>query len=104
MDARVTQLTEVFLGAYSTIFFGLPGPRQMSKVPLPFGYETRSGVAASVADATVTDHESNPRYAATEVGAGVHVILLGVEVDVDPAEVFDLVFGLLTIDFREDDL
>ncbi len=104
VGARVTKLTDVFLGGYNSVFFGLPGPRQAPKVPVPFGPEARSGVAVSVADATVTDYDANPRYADTEVGAGVHVAIIGAEVGVDPAEVFDLLFGIFLIDFREDDM
>lgn len=101
---RVTKWTDVFLGAYKSVYLGLPGPRQVPRVPWPGGIESRSGLAASVADATVTSYDSDPRYAATEVGVGVQAILVGAEVGVDPAEVFDLVLGFLFIDFREDDL
>ena len=104
VDFRVTKLTDVFLGAYKSFYIGLPGPRQVPRVPWPGGIESRSGLAASVADGTVTSYDSDPRYAVTEIGAGAQVILVGAEVGVDPAEVFDLVLGLFTIDFREDDL
>lgn len=101
---RVTKWTDIFLGSYASAYLGLPGPRRTPRVPWPFGIESRSGLAASVADGTVTSYDSNPRYASTEVGAGVQALLVGAEVGVDPAEVFDLVLGFFTIDFREDDL
>jgi hypothetical protein len=102
--ARVTKYTDVFLGAYKSFYIGLPGPRQIPRVPWPGGIESRSGLAASVADDTVTSYDSNPRYSVTEAGVGVQAILVGAEAGVDVAEVFDLALGLLFIDFREDDL
>lgn len=101
---RVTKLTDVFLGAYTSAYLGLPGPRQAPRIPWPGGVESRSGLAASFADATNTSYDTDPRYSSTEVGAGAQILLVGAEAGVDPAEVFDLVLGLLTIDFREDDL
>ncbi len=101
---RVTKYTDLFLGAYTTVYLGLPGPRQVPRVPWPGGIESRSGLAASVADATTTSYDSNPRYSPTEIGCGAQAVLAGAEVGVDPAEVFDLALGLLFIDFREDDL
>lgn len=101
---RVTKLTDLFLGSYASVYLGLPGPRQEPQLPRLAGLESRSGLAASVADATVTSYASDPYYAVTEIGAGVQAILVGAEAGVDPAEVFDLVFGVLTIDFRGDDL
>lgn len=104
VGARATKYTDIFMGAYQSVFIGLPGPRQIPRVPWPGGIESRSGLAASVADATVTSYDSNPRYSSTEFGLGLQAILAGAEVGFDPAEVFDLAFGLLFIDFREDDL
>jgi hypothetical protein len=86
------------------VFVGLPGPRQTPRIPWPVGIESRSGLAARVADATVTSYDSNPRYSPTEAGLGAQVLLAGAEVGVDVAEVFDLALGLVLIDFREDDL
>ena len=104
VGARVTKYTDIFMGAYNTFYIGLPGPRQIPRVPWPGGIESRSGLAASVADDTVTSYDSNPRYSPTEAGLGVQALLAGAEVGVDVAEVFDLALGLLFIDFREDDL
>ncbi len=101
---RVTKYTDIFLGSYASAYLGLPGPRQFPHVPWLFGTETRSGLAAGLADATVTSYESNPGYSDTEVGLGAQLVLVGAEVGVDAAEVFDLALGLLMIDFRGDDL
>ena len=104
VGARVTKYTDIFMGAYTSAFVGLPGPRQIPRVPWPGGIESRSGLAASVADDTTTSYDANPRYSSTEAGLGLQLVLVGAEVGVDVAEVFDLAFGLLFIDFREDDL
>jgi len=104
IGTRVTKYTDLFLGSYTSVYLGLPGPRQVPRVPWPGGIESRSGLAASVADATTTSYNANPRYSVTEIGLGLQAILVGAEVGVDPAEVFDLAFGFLFIDFREDDL
>lgn len=101
---RVTKLTDIFLGSYVSAYLGMPGPRQSPHVPWLFGTESRSGLAAGLADSTVTSYESNPRYSDTEIGAGAQIVLAGAEVGVDAAEVFDLALGLFTIDFRGDDL
>jgi hypothetical protein len=104
VGARVTKYTDIFMGAYKSFYIGLPGPRQVPRVPWPGGIESRSGLAASVADETVTSYDANPRYSSTEAGLGLQAVLVGAEVGVDAAELFDLAFGLLFIDFREDDL
>jgi hypothetical protein len=104
VGARVTKYTDLFLGSYASVYLGLPGPRQTPRIPWPGGLESRSGLAASVADGTVTSYKANPRYSATEAGLGLQLILVGAEVGVDPLEVFDFAFGVLFIDFREDDL
>ena len=101
---RVTKYTDIFLGSYASVYLGLPGPRQFPHVPWLLGTESRSGLAAGLADSTVTSYESNPGYSDTEIGAGAQVVLAGAEVGVDAAEVFDLVLGLFTVDFRGDDL
>ncbi len=104
IGARVTKYTDIFLGSYASAYVGLPGPRQTPRVPWPCGLESRSGLAASVADGTVTSYNANPRYSSTEAGLGMQIILVGAEAGADVAEVFDLAFGLLFIDFRDDDL
>jgi hypothetical protein len=104
VGVRATKWTDIFLGSYASACVGLPGPRRTPRIPWPGGIESRSGLAASVADGTVTSYDSNPRYSATEVGLGAQAILIGAEIGVDPAEVFDLFLGIFTIDLLEDDL
>jgi len=101
---RATRLTDLYMGSYASVYVGLPGPRQWPKIPWPAGVESRSGLAASLADATVSGPGTGPDYSATEIGGGVHAVLVGAEVGVDPLEALDLVLGVLFIDISGDDL
>lgn len=50
---RVTDVGELYLGSYASVFAGLPGPRQQPAIPIPAGIESRGGVKVSVLDGTV---------------------------------------------------
>lgn len=104
VGVRATKLTDFYLGSYTTVYVGLPGPRQQPSVPWPVGVESRSGLAASLADATVSGPGMGPNYSTTEIGGGVQAVLVGAEVGIDPFEVLDLVLGLFFIDLSGDDL
>jgi len=104
VGARVTKLTDVFLGSYASVFAGLPGPRPKPGIPWPVGVESRSGLAASVADATVTGDVADPAYSNAEVGMGFQLLLVGAEVGVDPLEIADFALGLMFVDLSGDDL
>jgi len=99
VDARVTRYGDLFAGAYTSFFVGLPGPRTKPRLPLPVGIESRAGVGVALADATVR----GPEYGYGEVGAGFHALFLGLDVGVDPIEALDLVLGFLFIDLTGDD-
>jgi len=102
INARVTQLAALTFGGYAGVFAGLPGPRGMPRIPLPFGVEQYSGLQVSVAG---TDSKSRvtPNYGKTEVGAGFQLLLVGIDLGVDPLEVLDLAAGFLLIDLTGDD-
>ena len=101
--ARVTKVAELYAGTYASIFAGLPGPRLRETPKLPVGLESHNGASASVVDATV-DGGIGPDYSPSEIGAGFHLAILGIDFGVDPVEVLDFATGLFTIDIREDDL
>ncbi len=103
VDVRATQVAAAFVGSYASVYAGLPGPRNRRLPKLPVGLESRSGVQASVADATVTGG-IGPDYGPAEIGVGVQALLIGVDVGVEPLELLDLVAGLFFIDLRDDDL
>jgi hypothetical protein len=103
VGARATEVASAFVGAYGTVYAGLPGPRNRPTVKLPFGFESRSGVQASVLDATATGGVG-PDYSTSEIGADAQAGIVGINVGVDPVEVVDLAAGFLFIDLRNDDL
>lgn len=100
--ARATELADVFLGTYATIYVGLPGPRGRVFPRLPAGFESKSGAEASVADVTV-EGGIGPDYGEFECGAGLQLLIVGFDVGVDPFEILDLAVGLLTFDPASDD-
>lgn len=102
-DVRVTKLASVFAGSYGSVYAGLPGPRNRRRPKLPIGLESRSGVQVSVADATA-EGNIGPDYGPAEIGLGVHLLIIGVDVGVEPLELLDFVTGLFFIDLRDDDL
>jgi hypothetical protein len=102
-DIRATELFDAFAGSYSSVFIGIPGPRRNDFPNWPWGYENRGGAEVSVLDAA-TDGRDGPHYGIAEIGLGVHFLLLGADVGVDPWEAVDFLTGILTIDLVEDDL
>ena len=102
VNTRVTEPFSVNAGAYSSIFAGLPGPRGEPALNLPLGVESYAGAGVSVLAAETGG--PGPGYGPLEVGAGLHVALLGLDLGVAPLEGVDLVLGFLFLDIRNDDL
>jgi hypothetical protein len=102
-DVRATELASVFVGSYDSVYVGLPGPRNRPKPKLPIGFENRHGVQVSVIDGTA-EGNFGPDYGPTEIGVGVHLLIIGLDVGVEPLELLDFVTGLVFIDLRGDDL
>jgi hypothetical protein len=99
---RATEGLDVGLGSYSSLFVGLPGPRQQVELPLPLGLESYTGIEVGPGDAEL-ESGSSPNYASTEIGASVHALVTGFDLGVDPWELVDLAVGLVLFDFRTDD-
>ncbi len=102
-DIRATELADAFIGAYTSVFVGIPGPRGAPFINWPFGIENKAGAELSVADAS-TDGRFGPHYGAAEFGLGAQVGLIGADLGVDPWELVDFAVGLLTFDPVHDDL
>jgi hypothetical protein len=100
---RITDAGELYLGAYTGVFAGLPGPRQEVGVPIPVGLESRVGAKLSVLDGT-TGIGFDPDYSSSEVGASLHLGLVGADLMFDPIEVADLIAGFFLVNVRNDDL
>jgi hypothetical protein len=99
---RVTKPLSLYAGAYMSVYAGLPGPRQRTKIPWPVGLESHSGIGASLLD-FAPDGRGGPQYSPTEVEIGGQLLILGIDVGVDAYEVFDLLAGLILFDPRNDD-
>lgn len=85
VDARVTKVASVFAGAYTTVYVGLPGPRNRPCVKLPVGLESKNGVEVSVIDATASGGV-DPDYGPTEIGLGTQILLVGFDAGIEPFE------------------
>lgn len=103
VGARVTKVTDVFLGSYASVYAGLPGPRMKPSIPMPVGLESHNGASVSVVDATV-DGGVGPNYSPSEIGLGLHLGIIGIDVGFDAYEIIDFATGLVGQDIRSDDL
>jgi hypothetical protein len=102
IGARATEAVDANLGAYTSIFAGIPGPRGRPKINLPVGVENYAGVELSVVG-TNDNKGTAPHYGALEVGAGFQAALLGLDLGIDPLEILDLATGLVFLDLIGDD-
>lgn len=103
LGIRATEAADLFVGNYTTLYAGLPGPRNRRIPRLPVGIESRTGVEVSAADVS-TGFGAGPDYSSTEFGFGLQAALIGLDVGMDPVELLDLITGLFFVDLREDDL
>ena len=103
VDARATKVVSAFAGSYASVYAGLPGPRNRPMPKLPIGFESRSGVQASVVDATVSGG-IDPDYGPAEIGVGVQALIIGLDVGIEPLEILDLLAGFFFINLTNDDL
>lgn len=99
---RATRPLTVSVGGYSSIYVGLPGPRQKPAVKLPVGIENYAGMEISLLDGS-NKGKFSPNYSSTEIGVSVHPLLIGIDFCIDPLEVIDLALGFVFIDVRGDD-
>jgi hypothetical protein len=103
VGAQATQLARVYLGSYTSVWAGLPGPRLLPVPPIPAGVETLNGAQLSFLGVS-NDGLLGPSYSSTEVGLNLHLLLIGVGVGIDPMEIADFLGGIIGFDPREDDL
>ena len=102
VGARLTKYVQAYVGTYASVYAGIPGPRLEPAPHSPIGFETYNGIALSVFDATA-DGGFGPDYSPTEIGAGVQLAILGVDLGFDPVELADFLSGWFGADIREDD-
>jgi hypothetical protein len=103
LGVRATEVVSGFLGAYTSVYAGLPGPRLRPTVKLPIGLESFNGAGVSVASATVSGG-IGPDYSPTEFGVSAQVLIVGADVGFDPWELVDFLAGFVMADPRGDDL
>jgi hypothetical protein len=92
VGVRATQFVPLFIGGYNTTWFGIPGPRNRAKIPLPVGLDSAGGFGLGGGE-----------YGAAEFGACVHMFMIGFDVGVDPRELVDFGAGLAGTDIAGDD-
>ncbi|MAE96739.1 MAG: hypothetical protein CL910_18990 [Deltaproteobacteria bacterium] len=103
VGVRATQVVDLFIGSYNSLYVGLPGPRGRRLPRSPIGVEDNHGVEVSIIDGA-TGFGFAPEYGPAEVGAGAQVALGGIDLGVEPWEAIDLIAGFFMIDLRDDDL
>jgi len=102
VGVRATKVAQLYVGSYTAVYAGLPGPRRRSFPKFPIGLESYNGVAVSVAEATISG-PIGPDYSPTEFGISLHPAIIGIDAGIDPVEIVDFLAGLLFIDLRDDD-
>lgn len=101
VGARATRSVPLFVGEYSALWVGLPGPRGRASVPLPLGLEAQKGV--EVGPVSASSQSRAPVYGVGEVGAGGMAAVIGLDVGLDPYELADFLAGFVLVDFANDD-
>jgi len=102
VNARLTEHADAYIGTYYAGFVGLPGPRMAPDIRYPAGLEYEKGIMLLGVDAT-DDLPHEPDYSPTEIVMGLHLLLLGADIGLDPVELGDFFSGWIMIDLREDD-
>ena len=99
LTLRATELADLKLGAWASVYVGLHGPRGEPSIPWPVGFDMYSGAGVSVLEVEADE----AHYGRGEIGVGLHFLIVGVDVGVDVLEIADFVTGLVTIDLVGDD-
>jgi hypothetical protein len=102
-SVRATEVADVTLGAYGTLYAGIHGPRARPEIPWPIGLETLATAEVSVAQAGSDEGRFGPQYGPTEIGVGFQAAIIGLDIGVEPWDVLDFAAGILTFDPKGDD-
>ena len=101
IGARVTRFAPFFAGDYDATWVGMPGPRGRPSLPLPAGVDAQRGIG--IGPVGVGSGSQAPYYGAGEIGAGVHLYMLGFDAGFDPVELVDFFAGFAGYDVSHDD-
>lgn len=102
-SVRATDYGAFSAGRYDSVYVGLPGPRSPHRVRSPVGRESLQGLILAGVDAT-DDTLHGPEYSPSELNVGVHLLFVGVDVGIDPVEIWDFLAGWFSLDPKRDDL
>lgn len=102
LGVRATEIVQLYLGSYVSVWAGLPGPRLEPRIPIPAGLESLNGSSVSLLNGTFTTN-AEPEYSPTEFGLSLQALVVGVDIGIDPVEFLDLISGLVMFDARKDD-
>lgn len=102
LSLRATDLADLYVGGYTSIWAGIPGPRAEPSINWPFGIEGRAGLELGPAD--IAAEAGDPDYGPFEFGLGVQLLIIGADIGIEPFEILDFALGLLTFDPSGDDL
>lgn len=94
---RATELADLRLGGYGSVYAGIPGPRLERKAPRPAGFEAFGGTE-------VRGLGPGGAYGAGEIGLDAQLAVLGGAIGFDPLELLDFAGGFVLLDIRDDDL
>ena len=72
------------------------------KKPRPWGREKQKGIIFFGVDAT-DDTLHSPEHSKSEIGIGLHLLVVGVDTGIDPVEIGDFIVGLIGKDPSGDD-
>jgi hypothetical protein len=101
---RATEAVDAQAGLYTSVFAGVPGPRDRRRANLPVGLENYAGAEISGAAGRSDRGLTAPNYGTLELGAGFQAGLIGLDVGVDPGELIDFLTGFFLVELVEDDL
>lgn len=104
ISLRATEIADLNVGLYFSVYAGLPGPRNRAMPKLPLGVEMMAGAEVSLVDAAPELWVLTPDYGHTELGVGVHALLVGADIGFDPLEFVDFFGGIVLWDPAHDDL
>jgi len=99
---RLTSVAAFYAGTHNTVYVGLPGPRCAQQKPRPWGREKEKGIILFGVDAT-DDSLFESEHSPSEIGLGLHLLVVGLDAGIDPVEIGDFLSGIIGRDPKGDD-
>ena len=99
---QLTSVASFYAGTQNTVYAGLPGPRCAQQKTRPWGREKQKGIILFGVDAT-DDSLFAPEHSPSEIGLGLHILVVGIDAGIDPVEIGDFLAGIIGRDPKGDD-